>query len=328
MMACMEVWGGNRAIDNGVMMPGMDAWVYSRPFAKDSAESAEAGGDLHYVSSCASGRITRLIVADVSGHGAPVAKAAEALRRLMRKHSNYIDQTRLVEAVNREFGEIGEEASSGGNDVGAGGAMFATAVVATYFSPTDALAVSNAGHPRPMWYDARARTWSKVESTEPKGPTGPTNLPLGVLAESRYPAAAIRLRPDDLVLFYTDSLIEAKDSSGRLLGQEGLRRILAEIDPTRPEVFVGTLLERIARESGTRAFDDDVTALLVRRNALKPQPSVGLAMLSGYRILREAARSILPGGLPASWPQINIASIGGSFFQRLNGSSREQSPRE
>jgi serine phosphatase RsbU (regulator of sigma subunit) len=321
-MACMEVWGGNRAIDNGVVMPGMDAWVYSRPFAGASG-SAEAGGDIHYVSSCASGRITRLIVADVSGHGAPVAKAAEALRRLMRKHSNSIDQTRMVEAVNREFGEIGEDA------IGSGGAMFATAVVATYFSPTDELAVSNAGHPRPMRYDARARTWSRVENAEPKGAAGPSNLPLGVVEEARYPSAVLRLRPDDLVLFYTDSLVEAKDAEGRLLGHEGLRRLLGTVDAARPETLVGELLERIAALSGTEAFDDDVTALLVRRNALKVTPSPGLAVLSGLRILREAARSMLPGALPASWPQFSVRSIGGAFTERLSrrgrGAARDDS---
>ena len=62
---CMEVWRGNQPVDNGVVMPGLDAWVYSRPLG-----DAKAGGDVHYVSSCATGRITRLLVADVSGHGA------------------------------------------------------------------------------------------------------------------------------------------------------------------------------------------------------------------------------------------------------------------
>jgi sigma-B regulation protein RsbU (phosphoserine phosphatase) len=57
----MEVWGGNAAIDNGVIMPGLDAWVYARPYQQQAA-----GGDIHYVSSCATGRIIRLLVADVS----------------------------------------------------------------------------------------------------------------------------------------------------------------------------------------------------------------------------------------------------------------------
>ena len=29
---CMEIWGGNHAIEKAVAMPGLDAWVYSKPF--------------------------------------------------------------------------------------------------------------------------------------------------------------------------------------------------------------------------------------------------------------------------------------------------------
>lgn len=324
-MACMEVWGGNRAIDNGVVMPGLDAWVFSLPYRHEGvAGDDDAGGDIHYVTSCATGRITRLIVADVSGHGAPVAKAADALRRLMRKHTNSIEQSDLVEKVNREFGMIGDAEQ----DSPGGGTLFATAVVATYFSPTDELAVSNAGHPRPMRYDAKRGEWGAIEPDE-RGQHrggGHTNLPLGIIEDTTYPATSIHLRPDDLVLFYTDSLIEAKNADGSLLGHEGLRRVLAEVDPARPEVFVRELLGRISRLSEPRAtpsdlgrvFNDDVTALLVRRNALKPRPSIGLAMVAGVRILREAIRSLLPGGEPASFPTLDRRSIGGAMNAQMN----------
>src|SRR3954447_25427257 len=74
-MQCMEVWGGNALIDTCVSISGLDAWVYSKPF-----ENGEAGGDVHYVSSCATGRITRLLLADVSGHGEKVRNTAATLR--------------------------------------------------------------------------------------------------------------------------------------------------------------------------------------------------------------------------------------------------------
>ena len=116
-MQCMEVWGGNTATDNGVIMPGLDAWVYSRPYKGD-----DAGGDIHYVSSCATGRITRILVADVSGHGQQVAKVAVSLRALMRRYVNYIDQMRVVQGLNVEFATLAQAGS------------FATAVVASYFA--------------------------------------------------------------------------------------------------------------------------------------------------------------------------------------------------
>ena len=135
----MEVWGGNQAVDCGVVMSGLDAWLYSRPL------HAEKGGDVHYVSSCATGRVTRMLVADVSGHGAAVADTAGRLRQLMRRYVNHLDQTRFVSALNREFLALPER----------GG--FATSVVGTFFAPTNRLLISNAGHPPPLLYRKRER---------------------------------------------------------------------------------------------------------------------------------------------------------------------------
>src|SRR5436190_24089769 len=100
-MTCMEIWGGNEPADHSVSMPGLDAWVFSRPY-----EDAKAGGDVYYVSACATGRITRLLLADVSGHGTKVAETAMGLRRLMQKYVNFIDQSAFVRSMNQQFGEL------------------------------------------------------------------------------------------------------------------------------------------------------------------------------------------------------------------------------
>src|SRR4051812_50157117 len=89
-LQCLEVWGGNHPVDTSVQTPGLNAFVHSRP-----CNGATAGGDLHYLSSCAAGQITRLLIADVAGHGAAVADTATQLRSLMRKFVNFHDQTRL-----------------------------------------------------------------------------------------------------------------------------------------------------------------------------------------------------------------------------------------
>src|ERR1043165_1889351 len=88
---CMEVWRGADAVDAAVSLPGLDAWVYSRPY-----EQATAGGDVYYVSSCATGRINRLLIADISGHGEKVQSVAIQLRDLMRKYVNFLDQSKFV----------------------------------------------------------------------------------------------------------------------------------------------------------------------------------------------------------------------------------------
>ena len=97
-MQCMEVWGGNEAVERSVQTAGLDIWVYNRPYGQ-----AAGGGDVYYLSSCASGRITRILLADVSGHGEVVSQTAVGLRDLMRRNVNFVKQTRFVRAMNRQF---------------------------------------------------------------------------------------------------------------------------------------------------------------------------------------------------------------------------------
>src|SRR5688500_508675 len=207
-MQCMEVWGGNQAVDSGVVMAGIDAWVYCKPY-----RGAEGGGDVYYVSSCATGRINRLLVADVSGHGADVAQTAVQLRSLMRRHVNQIDQTRFIATMNGQFAALARNG------------CFATAISSTFFAPTNHLSLCNAGHPPPLLYRAAERTWSFLQQDRAaRESSGAANFPLGVVDLSDYAQFDVRLNVGDLVLCYTDSLVECGDGAGtgELLGQHGL----------------------------------------------------------------------------------------------------------
>src|SRR5258708_9111631 len=79
-MTCMEVWGGSHLTTRRVEMGGLDAWVYSKPFGE-----AQRGGDGYYASSCATGRITRLLLAHVPGPRNTVAPPPAKLPTLMRR---------------------------------------------------------------------------------------------------------------------------------------------------------------------------------------------------------------------------------------------------
>src|SRR5438128_2464396 len=164
-MSCMEVWGGSQLTERRVEFAGLDTWVYSKPYGQ-----AQRGGDIYYASSCATGRIARLLLADVAGHGSSVAATAADLGLLMRRFVNRLDQTEFVRLLNRQFGELSRQA------------VFATAVVSTFFEPTRRLTVCNAGHPRPLIYRASPRQWDFLYHGEPVRVAGPRNLPLGSIA--------------------------------------------------------------------------------------------------------------------------------------------------
>ena len=249
-MQCMEVWGGNRSVDSGVIMPGVDAWVYSQP-----CENQAAGGDVHYVSTCAGGQVVRMVVADIAGHGAGVAETGAHLRLLMRKFINRHNQQSVVNSLNKEF----TAASSNG--------IFATAVVMTFESIKNRLLVSNAGHPSPLWYQAKRRRWALLE---PQTAVDAGGIPWGIHDEFFYQQFEVPLSVGDIILCYTDSLAEAKAPDGEFLGTSGLLRMAGGIGKVNPSQLIPRLLEGIAKDDPEYAARDDVTCLAFRPNGLRP----------------------------------------------------------
>jgi sigma-B regulation protein RsbU (phosphoserine phosphatase) len=280
-LQCMEIWGGNRFVESSVELPGLDAWVYSRPHGGD-----ERGGDVHYVSSCASGQIARVLVADEAGHGAKVSDTAERLRRLMRRHVNDHDQVRLMRSLNREFAAV----SVAGR--------FATAVAFTFDATRGKLIVSNAGHPPPLWYRGGADSWGYLEpkpsaSTE-ADESGPLDVPFGIEDAVDYGRFEVQLQPRDAVVVYTDSLTEARFADGGLLGLEGLLDVASGFGPiVTPDRLVRTLLERVTERTG-QPFSDDVTVLVFRANGRRRRIPLYDRLLAPVRYVRGLPGTFFP----------------------------------
>jgi phosphoserine phosphatase RsbU/P len=262
----MEVWGGNRSTWSNFVVPGLDIWVYSQPFEGD-----EQGGDVYYVSSCASGRITRMLVGDVSGHGSEASVLSTELRDIMRRNVNYIDQSRVVKSLNEQF----EEAATVGR--------FATAIVGTYFAPTRSLTVCLAGHPSPLIFRAESQTWAPLVGGD-SSDHSQSNMPFGILGEQKFASTKLKLKPGDLVLAYTDSLYEAFAANGEMLRAVGIAEIAKSISVDGPGDFVTTLLQRIRDLNPQNLASDDTTVVLARANS--ERVSLKDNVLAPFRLLR------------------------------------------
>jgi phosphoserine phosphatase RsbU/P len=299
-MTCMEVWGGSQLTTRGVAMGGLDAWVYSKPFGQ-----AQRGGDVYYASSCATGRITRLLLADVAGHGNAVASTAANLRTLMRRFVNRLDQTEFVRLLNQQFAAL----SAAGT--------FATAVVATFFAPSQRLIVCNAGHPRPLLYQAATRQWIFLGADTPNEEATANNMPLGIIDMTEYEQFDVELESGDCVLSYTDALIESRDADGEMLGEAGLLRIMRLLGDVEPQLLTKTLLAEIADRYPDNLTHDDVTVLLVRANGHKPRHSFRDFLWANVRFVGSLIRAINPWAERPPLPDLNMANIGGAIIPAL-----------
>jgi len=270
-MQCMEVWGGNRGVDQHFHMPGMDVWIYSRPH-----DNAANGGDVYYLSSCASGRISRLLLADVSGHGPLVSPLALRLRDLMRRHINSINQASFVAAMNDEFVRFNQED------------RFATAMVGTFFVSTGSFQLCLAGHPPPLRFRQQTGTWDVFEAK--RDSTRAPNFPLGVMEDVAYGETSVVIEPGDMILAYTDGLTESRVANKQLLKTQGLLELVRALNSTRPDELLPSLLAALSAQA-TVPLGDDLTVLLARADG----SSVSLRnnLLAPFRILagsRDATR--------------------------------------
>ena len=299
----MEVFGGSEPASRAVALGGLDAWVDATPHA-----AAAAGGDVYYVSSCATGRITRLLVADVSGHGAIVADVARVLRGIMRVHVNHLDQRRFVARMNDAFAE---QSSRG---------LFATAVVCTYFAPTRSLSLCNAGHPPPMHFRARDARWSALEHDPDEIGDAPVrNVPLGILADTDYEQFRVTLAAGDRVLVYTDSLIEACDeSTGEPVGVTGVRDALNALPAgVANDAVVPALLDALHARCGESLANDDVTTLLFTPNLATERASFAMRATAPIRWVRRTLNWRADGTQRLPWPDLHLANVGGAILPRL-----------
>lgn len=267
-LQCMEVWNGNQSVENVVSSPGMEAWIFSQPYHGQSQ-----GGDVHYLSLCVGGIVTRILLADVAGHGDEVADTSRSLLKLLRRFMNAKKQNRLVSELNRQFTELENNG------------RFATAVVATYLSHKSKLLLTNAGHPRPLFYRQANERWEYLDEEMFAGKDR-DNLPFGLDNASTYQHFVLPIKPGDWLLLYTDSLTEACNQQDKPLGEQGLFELVCRTSNSEsPAQFGKNLNQRIREYSRNIAECDDTTVIAIRFTSDRRTPGIAERLRGYSRVL-------------------------------------------
>jgi phosphoserine phosphatase RsbU/P len=245
-LACFELWGGNGTANYPVELPGLAGWVYSTPL-----EPGLGGGDVHYLSVCSKGKVSRIAVADVAGHGSHASSMAENLRKVLQRHTDNWDQSALMRELNEAFSR--ESTHS----------QFATAAVLGFYVETGEMLFSSAGHPPGLWYRARDKAWEMLQDCTPHA-VEIGGLPLGLIPGTAYCQTVVRLEAGDTLVLYTDGITEARDPSGGELGLEGLLEIVRSITPGAPVDTCHDLLSAVKAYRADEPRHDDETLLVLQ----------------------------------------------------------------
>jgi len=117
------------------------------------------------------------------------------------------------------------------------------------------LYAANAGHDLPYL----RRRGSECEELRARG------MPLGLMAGMDYEQKEIVLDAGEVVLFYSDGLVEAHDPKGEMFGFPHLRALVAEHAEGSLGDFLLEELHSFVEEGWEQ--EDDITLLTLRRSA-------------------------------------------------------------
>ncbi|HEV3458409.1 MAG TPA: SpoIIE family protein phosphatase [Thermoanaerobaculia bacterium] len=132
---------------------------------------------------------------------------------------------------------------------------YATAFVAALAVGSGALRYANAGHNPPLL----VRAGGAVEEL------GATGVPIALLPDARYEAGEARLEPGDVLVLYTDGIVEANDPAGEEYGTERLAGLCRRHrQATCGEIAAALDADLEAFVRGV-PFADDRTLVMARR---------------------------------------------------------------
>src|SRR5690606_37662402 len=212
-------------------------------FAAFYQTSRHAGGDYYDVVPLGRGRYG-VLVADVSGHGAPSAIVMAMIRAVLHAHPALPDDPpEVLRYINSQFRYLWDSA------------MFATALFAVVDARAKSMRVSSAGHPPPLLLPAGGGVASV--------PVPPT-FPLLIMPMEDVACFEMTIEPGDAVLFYTDGVTERHDPDDGMFEMDGLAGAFSAAAPSAPSETIAHIVERVEAFARGREAEDDQTLLLLR----------------------------------------------------------------
>ena len=220
--------------DEPFELPGLRAVVRYLP----AASASRVGGDWYITAELPTGQVL-LALGDVAGHGLAAAAGMARLRGALAGLSiTGAPPQRLVQWLNDLVLHVGPEHTA--------------SVVAGYYEPVSHMFTwAQAGHPPPVLIRG---PWAR-----------PLPQPDGILlgaTRCSYAAATVQLQPGDLLLMYSDGLVERRDRDL----DEGLEVLLQAVRQVRdPELVITAALYAL----GLTDREDDTC--LVALQVLEPE---------------------------------------------------------
>ena len=213
--------------------------------------SGQVGGDFYDFIDLPGARLA-VVLGDASGRGIPGALLMARTREMLRAVVEIeVEPTMFIPQLNQLLCRHSRPD------------QLVTLFCGIVTANADQLCYVSAGHPRALLVHPNS-----IETLPSTG------CPLGVFADAAYDDARTALAADDLLVIYSDGIIEAQDADGRFFDEEGLRRIVRR-DRARPTDEIARRVCDAAERFEAKNLDptDDKTVVVVRVHGRPPRPN-------------------------------------------------------
>jgi serine phosphatase RsbU (regulator of sigma subunit) len=205
------------------------------------------GGDIYYFTVCSNELLTRVMLADLRGHGEQVSQLSAWIYTALRESMETLDGASVLKSLNRTLFERGFQAIT-------------TAAVISFYTANSKLYFSYAGHPPALLRKRGGQEWHSLHSSSTRERA---NLPLGVFPSTDYDQDTISLQSGDRLAIYTDGVTECPSETGEEFGEE---RLCALLECSRNEeisVIKRQLTGALSIHAGGAERPDDLTLMIV-----------------------------------------------------------------
>jgi Stage II sporulation protein E (SpoIIE) len=208
----------------------------------------QVSGDFYDVFPLGDGRLA-IVMGDVSGKGVPAALVTGVMHGAVRS-SAWSESAAAHERQSERLNLLLCEKPSG--------ARYASMLWCYYDPLTRLLSYVNAGHYPPLLINDKDRDPEIVHLDAGGGPV------LGILPAARYEQAQREVRPGDVLVLYSDGLIEASNPAGEEYGESRLVALLAAARGGSPDEIRDAILASASDFLGTASPADDLTLLVAK----------------------------------------------------------------
>jgi hypothetical protein len=230
----------------GASLPAIPLSIPDLDVAVRLEFAAEVGGDF-YLLLTDEDRVA-LVVGDVSGKGIPAALVSTTVAHLLPVLQPLRDPGLAFSRLNQDLTQRLPAVA------------FVTLVLAEVNAGAGSLRIWNAGHPPALLWRAREGRVLRAEQH---------NRLMGIFPDGKWEPDDLGLDTNDVLLLYSDGLIEASNSLGERYGDERVAEVLGRNAERSASAIVEALVSAV-RQWGH--LSDDLTILVCRRTPVG-QPS-------------------------------------------------------